>query len=1040
MAFDDCTGLTSIVIGSGVESIGSRAFGSCTGLMSISIPDGVTSIGRDAFSDCSGIITIDLGSGVVIIESCAFANCSSLTAVMIPNSVEQIADAAFLGCENLSDVYFAGTEEEWNSIIIREENECLTEAVIHFNDRIGFHNAVVIPAVEPSCTKDGHTEGAYCSECGKVLYVQEPIPATGHIYGEDGFCTVCGEHRPSEGLEYISNGDGTCYVSGIGTCTDTDLVIPSVSPDGDRVTGIGYSAFSGCRSLTSVNLPDSITSIGGYAFNGCISLTSINIPNSVTSIDYLAFYCSSLTSIDIPNSVTSIGEGAFSRCTALTSITVEEENPAYHSDGNCLIETATGRLIQGCNNSVIPNDGSVKIICNSAFYGCSDLTSVILPDGVISIDNMAFANCSSLASVNLPDSITSIGGYAFEYCSSLTSIVIPDSVTSIGGGAFYDCSGIKSLTIGDGVSYIEASMFYKCHPESLTIGSGLAKIEEEMLYGLHLKSIEVDDDNQNYRCIGNCLIEIETGLLIKGFDNSVIPNDGSVTSIGNSAFYGCSGLKSINIPDSVTSIGHDAFMNCTRLTFVNIPENVTEIGHQAFYGCSGLISVVLHNGLTTIDLSTFCSCPKLESVTIPASVTSIVMQAFSGCSSLKTIAYSGSEEQWNAIELGERNDCLKNADVWFNHVHTPMTIAAVEPTCSIIGKTEGSVCSVCGAFIQMPQTIPAKGHIYENGYCTVCGYPTSSEGLEYTSNGDGTCYVSGIGTCTDTDIVFPAADPDGNMVTGISGAFQNNVNLTSIVIPDTVTSIGNYAFNGCHGLTSIVIPDSVTSIGEYAFYYCQNLSIVTYTGTEEQWDSISIGGNNKWLTNAAIRFSSDSVESKGLAYTSNGDGTCYVSGIGTCMDNVIVIPSVSPGGDRVTAIGDSAFTDRTNITTVIIPEGVTSINYRAFWNCYRLVSIIMPESLTSIGDEAFYYCNALSSIIIPENVTSIGGKAFFYCDSLTTIYLGKSVTSIGNGAFDYCNALEWFSYSGTDEQLERISIGVNNDQLYYAIYSFLGLI
>ena len=211
----------------------------------------------------------------------------------------------------------------------------------------------------------------------------------------------------SEGLEFTSNGDGTCSVSGIGTCTDTDIVIPLTSPAGDSVTTIGFFAFSSCDSLTSVTIPDSVTTIDNYAFSWCYSLTSVTIPDSVTTIGNQAFSsCDSLTSVTIGDSVTTIGERAFN--------------------------------------------------------GCSSLTSVTIPDSVTTIGSYAFSDCTSLTSVTIPDSVTYIGEYAFSYCTSLASITIPDSVTTIGWYAFEDCRNLKSVTIGDSVTTIGYGAFASC--------------------------------------------------------------------------------------------------------------------------------------------------------------------------------------------------------------------------------------------------------------------------------------------------------------------------------------------------------------------------------------------------------------------------------------------------------------------------------------------------------------------------------------------------------------------------------------------------
>ena len=311
-----------------------------------------------------------------------------------------------------------------------------------------------------------------------------------------------------------------------------------------------------------VVIPKGVTSVGDEAFAFCRS-KSIVIPNSVTSIgDEAFYYCDNLTNIVIPDSVTSIGDRVFGKCDTLENITVKQGNPIYHSAGNCLIETKSKTLIVGCKNSVIPADGSVTRIGDDAFYGCDSLTSIVIPDGVTSIGDNAFEDCSSLTSIVIPDGVTRIGNDAFYWCSSLTSIVIPKSVISIGSAVFSHCRSLENITVEQG--------------------------------------------NPIYHSAGNCLIETKRKTLIAGCKNSVIPADGSVTSIDYCAFSWCDSLTNIVIPDGVTSIGDNAFEDCS----------------------------------------------SLESISIPDSVTSIWDWAFSRCYSLQTIEYTGTEEQWKAVKKG----------------------------------------------------------------------------------------------------------------------------------------------------------------------------------------------------------------------------------------------------------------------------------------------------------------------------------------------------------------------------------------------------
>ena len=446
-------------------------------------------------------------------------------------------------------------------------------------------------------------------------------------------------------------------------------------------------------------------------------IKAIVVEEGVESIGDYAFYgCSSAKSISIPASVTSIGGAVFTDCGSVETVTVASGNSVYHSDGNCIIETASKTLVAGFNSSVIPDDGSVTSIGGGAFSQCDALTDIDIPEGVTAIGKSAFYECSSLASADLPDSLTSIGADAFYKCESLEEITIPGGVGAIGASAFRYCKQLRSVTIEEGVVTIGDVAFDSCSSlTSIEIPASVTDIGELAFgYCAGLEKITVAEGNTVYHSSGNCLIKTADKTLIAGCKRSVIPSDGSVVSIGEFAFYGQSYLESLDIPYGVTSIEKDAFQNCTGLTSVTISGSVAEIGDRAFCRCTSLKSVVIPDSVTsisayafgectdltsvtipgsvtkicegafkfctslenitipdgvkTIELKTFESCKSLENIIIPKSLTFISADVFLGCRSLTDIYYAGTEEEWSKVEVYNLgNDYFKEADVYFDY-------------------------------------------------------------------------------------------------------------------------------------------------------------------------------------------------------------------------------------------------------------------------------------------------------------------------------------------------------------------------------------
>lgn len=442
------------------------------------------------------------------------------------------------------------------------------------------------------------------------------------------------ETEPAESLEYEYWADGTCRVKGIGTWGSTDVVIPANVPSGEPVTGINDYAFQNCTNITSVTIPDGITQIGEAAFRGCTALTSVSISGSVAEI----------------------GVNVFSGCTSLTSIMVNDNNPVYYSEGNCLIMRETNTLLAGCQTSIIPN--SVTSIRYYAFYGCEGLTGINIPNGVTVIGGGAFGNCTNLAYVNIPSSVTSFGPEPFSGCDSLADVYFAgaaDQWEAIVHTYYYE-----DYYTGDIVPD-EAALHYNSSAPVPDTGDD-DTMEED--------TAEPDVDDT----LTEDTAEPEFNETVEDIATEVYfssNGDGTCAVVSYSPTDDKDGI--VVIPekssegDVVTSIDQGVFAE-TPLVSVTIPNGVTEISDFTFSGCYSLKEVKLSNTLTRIGEMAFSECTGLTSIVFPNSLTSIDYGAFFACENLTDVYYTGTEEEWAEIGIGVDNEVLMYVTIHFNYV------------------------------------------------------------------------------------------------------------------------------------------------------------------------------------------------------------------------------------------------------------------------------------------------------------------------------------------------------------------------------------
>lgn len=886
---------------------------------------------------------------IITAPSCTESGFTTYTCSVCNDSYDDNIVSALGHSYNVSTIAPTCTEGGYTT------HTCSSCGYEYYSDRVSelghSYTTIVTP---PSCTENGYTTYT-CSVCNNS-YNDNTVTAKGHDWKAatctspktcsvcsttegspaghnyvDGICTVCADSLASEGLVYEISEDGSFYtVTDLGECIDEDIVIPS-KYNGVPVKAIAPYAFESYLSIKSVTVLEGITDIGASAFGSCSNLVNICLPNSLKTVGQNLFYNCPIETAVVPVIAINYIAG-----TSLTNLTI--------TSGSSIPSDA----LNGCISlkSVVLPEG-INTIEKNAFYGCTGLTSINIPNSVTKIEDGAFSGCSSLKTVviNENSQLLRIGEKAFENCQSIENICIPKNVTFISAGAFSGCASIKEIVIPDSVTYIGLGAFSYCTSlECITIpyiGSSPDKSDYTSHFGYIFGTSSVTSVATSRPSPS------ETSYHFKEYYSAT-----STYSYYQYYLY--------SIPESLKK--------------VVLGDNVTSIHSYAFYNCAGLTEILLPEGLQSINDSSFAYCTNLMNISIPASVSLVRVDSFLGASKVLRMS-SGAYyvDNW-LVDLA----------------YTNLTSIAVRR-----GTVGIAAFAFSGSTKLTTVTLP-EGLLYICDYafseCTALTSIAIPNGV--ISIGENAFkYCSGI-----TEVTI------GKGLTHIGEfAFTKCTSLKSIIMPDTLTFIGYGAFYNCSSLTTITIPSSVTRIEESAFSNCTSLKDVYITDISA-WCSILFGDYN----------------SNPLYYAEN-----------LYLNEELVTDVVVPDG--VAFISDYAFYSYDKLTSIVLPEGIESIGTYAFRDCACLSSITIPDSVTEIKSGAFYNCAGLASIIFGKNskLTTIGDYAFELCRALTTITVPVKVTSIGEKAFYNCYKLiEVINKSS----LSIYTTGTNNGYIgYYAL-------
>ncbi len=1061
-AFEDCSSLTSITIPDSITTIQEYTFWGCSSLTSITIPDSVTSIGNFAFYKCFKLFYVNIPDSVTSIGKFAFYYCTSLPSILIPDSVTHIEESAFWGCSKLKELTIPANLD---CVVSNEKpvfKGCINIQKVTFTGT-GKWYPYGLSNSQPSCY--WYTPWQLSKSVLTTVIISDGISSVGESVFKDcsslkeltipvNTNSVGSNENPAfEGCTNIEKvnftGSGSWFTYGVYNYlpffygytpwqfSRSALTTVIIS---DSVTSIGNSAFKGCTGLKVLTIPANVDCVGSNehpAFVGCVNIQKITFTGTGNWYSYglngsqssyygyapWQFSRSALTTVIISDGITSIGNSAFSGCIRLKELTVpagintvgSNENPAFFDCINIQKITFTGT----------GNWYSYGIDCSHPSYYAytpwqfsrSALTTVIISDSISSVDESAFEGCTGLKDLTIPaniDSVVSNEKPAFEGCvniskmtftgtgkwysyslnsseasyyaytpwqfsrSALTTVIISDSVTSIGYSAFKDCIGLKDLTIPaniDSVGSHEHLVFSGCvNIENVTFtGSGA-------WYSYRASYI------------------FTPWQLSRSALTTVHISDG-VSTIGDYAFNGCSSLTTVSIPQSITSIGYFAFYKCISLTSVTLPDSEISVGNYAFSGCTSLTELSISDSISKLGLYAFSGCTGLKELSLPISLSFVGSKndtIFEGCVNINKIVFTAGTGSWYSNNLADFE-----YSPWQLSRSSVISISLSEGVTSIEDHMFQGFTSL--KFVNISGTVGYIGFAAFQDCTSLQSITVKENNMNYSSI-DGVLFTKNKHTL----LQYPEGKTEStyeipNTVTSIRDyAFRDCTMLEVVVVPESFSTIGSYNFWGCTSLKYVVIPNTIRSIETYAFWGCTSLESVRIP------DSVTSVGKSAFegctsLKSVIIPNSIKNIEigvfrgCTSLVSINIPDSVTSIENFAFCGCSSLT--SVFLSGS-VRSLGASVFRDCTSLTSITLPDSVKLFGSSIFDGCTSLSTVIFPNSIKSLENNMFRDCTSLNSLTIPNSVTSIGDGTFSGCTSLTSLTIPRSIVSIGTNAFE----------------------------------------